>query len=202
MHRRYRDPAVGCVFTPISCDDQDLCTEDSCDPVTGCIFTPISCDDGDACTDDSCDPAVGCVFTPIACDDDSACTEDACDPATGCVFTPIPCDDGDACTEDACDPETGCVFTPITCDDGDPNTEDFCDSETGECRHALYHPADLNQDWRIVIGEAIGYLAGWQQGTNPIGYAIRGAYIWQNGEHYTYDEAVSPPLCWVLAQGS
>jgi hypothetical protein len=31
----------------------------------GCVFTNISCDDGDACTDDSCDPYSGCVHTHI-----------------------------------------------------------------------------------------------------------------------------------------
>ncbi len=60
------------------------------------------------------------------------------------------------------------------------------------------HPADINTDFRMVLGEAIAYLAGWQTGSNPIAYAIRAAYLWQNGEAYTYDSEVSPPLCWVL----
>ncbi|OQB42712.1 MAG: putative outer membrane protein pmp6 precursor [Candidatus Hydrogenedentes bacterium ADurb.Bin179] len=60
------------------------------------------------------------------------------------------------------------------------------------------HPADLNEDFRIVLGEAIGYLAGWQQGSNPIAYAIRAAYLWQNGEQYAYDANGTPPLCWIL----
>ncbi|HOC71027.1 MAG TPA: formylglycine-generating enzyme family protein, partial [Candidatus Hydrogenedentes bacterium] len=60
------------------------------------------------------------------------------------------------------------------------------------------HPADLNLDYRMVIGEAIAYLAGWQQGANPLAYAIRAAYLWQNGEDYVYDAAQDPPLCWVL----
>lgn len=59
-------------------------------------------------------------------------------------------------------------------------------------------PADMNADWRVVISEAISYLAGWQQGTNPIAYAIRAAYIWQNGEYYSYNPEVAPPLCWEL----
>ncbi len=63
-----------------------------------------------------------------------------------------------------------------------------------------YHPADTNIDFRIVISEAIAYLAGWQQGSNPIAYAIRAAYIWQNGERYLYDGSIAPPLCWILAQ--
>jgi len=48
------------------------------------------------------------------------------------------------------------------------------------------------------MSEAIAYIAGWQQGSNPIGYAIRAAYLWQNGEYYTYDSEEDPPMCWVL----
>ncbi len=61
------------------------------------------------------------------------------------------------------------------------------------------HPGDLNGDWRMVLSEAIAYLAGWQQGSNPIGYAIRAAYLWQNGENYIYIPEEDPPLCWELA---
>ena len=48
------------------------------------------------------------------------------------------------------------------------------------------------------MSEAIAYIAGWQQGSNPIAYAIRAAYLWQNGEYYTYDSEEDPPMCWVL----
>jgi len=41
-------------------------------------------------------------------------------------------------------------------------------------------------------------LFGWQQGGNSIAWAIRAAYLWQNGERYTYDELQAPPLCWTL----
>ncbi|HOH31963.1 MAG TPA: hypothetical protein PLC40_19955, partial [Candidatus Hydrogenedentes bacterium] len=58
------------------------------------------------------------------------------------------------------------------------------------------HPADLNADWRTVISEAIAYLVGWQQGANPLSYAIRAAYLWQNGETYRYISGEAPPLCW------
>ncbi|HOC69366.1 MAG TPA: choice-of-anchor Q domain-containing protein [Candidatus Hydrogenedentes bacterium] len=67
----------------------------------------------------------------------------------------------------------------------------------GEDEGESVHPADLNADWRMVISEAIAYLAGWQQGTNPLSYAIRAAYLWQNGENYRYDAGQEPPLCWV-----
>lgn len=61
-----------------------------------------------------------------------------------------------------------------------------------------YHPADGNEDWQLVLSEAIAYLAGWQQGANPMAYAIRAAYLWQNGEQYHYDAGQSVPLCWML----
>ena len=60
------------------------------------------------------------------------------------------------------------------------------------------HPADTNEDFRMTISEAIGYLAGWQQGSNPIAYAIRAAYLWQNGENYIYLPEEEPPVCWEL----
>ena len=70
--------------------------------------------------------------------------------------------------------------------------------EDAEGEQDIPHSGDLNEDFRLVLGEAIAYLAGWQQGSNPIAYAIRAAYLWQNGERYGYAPASAPPLCWVL----
>ena len=123
-----------CVFTAIPpCNDNNACTTDTCNPATGCVFTPITCNDNSACTIDSCNPATGCVFTPITCNDANACTTDTCNPASGCVFTPIAaCNDNNACTTDTCNPATGCVFTPIAaCDDGNACTTDTCNPATG-----------------------------------------------------------------------
>ncbi len=61
-----------------------------------------------------------------------------------------------------------------------------------------HHPADTNTDWRMVMAEAIGYIYGWQLGSNPMDYAVRAAYLWQKGEYYTYDSGPEPPLCWVI----
>ncbi len=63
------------------------------------------------------------------------------------------------------------------------------------------HPADINEDWQLVMSEAIAYLAGWQGGSNPMSYAIRAAYLWQNGEVYHYDAGEDVPLCWALGPG-
>ncbi len=75
----------------------------------------------------------------------------------------------------------------------------FCkpDEGEGEGEPLTYHPSDPNGDSRIVMSEAIAYLAGWQQGSNPMGYAIRAAYIWQAGEYYYYDDTLEPPMCWI-----
>ena len=58
------------------------------------------------------------------------------------------------------------------------------------------HPADTDRNWRLVMSEVIGYLAGWQAGSNPMDYAIRAAYLWQNGEIYTYNASGNPPMWW------
>lgn len=199
------DPATGCVFTPDNtlCDDGDACTIDHCDPYMGCMYEDFPVNDGNACTIDICDPVTGVAYEAVDCNDDDACTIDSCDPATGCHYEDISCDDADACTIDSCDPATGCVNTPVNCDDGDPTTEDACDPATGTCLHTplpVPHPADINEDYRLVLSETIAYLAGWQQGANPIGHAIRAAYLWQNGEYYSYDPTETPPLCWILPE--
>ncbi|HOH28817.1 MAG TPA: hypothetical protein PLC40_03995 [Candidatus Hydrogenedentes bacterium] len=57
---------------------------------------------------------------------------------------------------------------------------------------------DWDEHFHLVLGEAIAYLTGWQQGDNPMAYAIRAAYLWQNGEQYVFNGASVPPTCWVL----
>jgi fibro-slime domain-containing protein/LPXTG-motif cell wall-anchored protein len=50
-------------ITRTSCDDQNVCTTDSCGSGQ-CVHADVTCFDNDPCTDDSCDPVSGCVFTP------------------------------------------------------------------------------------------------------------------------------------------
>ncbi len=50
------------------------------------------------------------------------------------------------------------------------------------------------------MSEAIGYLACWQQGSCLMSYAIRAAYLWQNGEGYAYDASLDPRMCWELPE--
>jgi hypothetical protein len=55
-----------------------------------CVVEQLVCDDNDACTDDTCDAVTGCSHTAVSCDDNNSCTEDTCDPAQGCVNTQLP----------------------------------------------------------------------------------------------------------------
>ena len=150
---------------PIACEDDNLCTTDSCVEGVGCQHVAnaelcddsdactqadtcaggqckgvvVACDDGDPCTTDSCDVTAGCINAPLAigCDDGNLCTDDECVAKVGCVFTPnaAPCDDGDACTEVDTCVGGQCKGLIISCDDGDPCTSDSCDPATG-CQHA------------------------------------------------------------------
>ena len=122
---------------PISCDDENPCTDDECEDGVGCTATPNNdpCDDNSVCTtDDSCLDGSCAGGTPISCDDFDTCTDDACDPETGCSHTlnTAPCTDNSACTtQDACS-EGACVGGPApVCDDENPCTDDFCDVSLG-----------------------------------------------------------------------
>jgi uncharacterized protein DUF11/slime mold repeat-containing protein len=105
--------------TPVSCDDGDACTTDSCERTTGCGHLPISCDDGEVCTNDACDPLVGCVHTnsTAACNDSNVCTRtDVCEAGVCVGSNLLVCHDADACTADACDRVIGCLETTANFD--------------------------------------------------------------------------------------
>lgn len=121
------------------CDDQKVCTDDSCDPSTGqCAhkFNTLSCDDGSPCTlQDQCFQG-SCIGTPVSCDDGNVCTNDSCDLATGkCVnaYNAKPCDDGKFCTvNDQCS-QGACAGSVVTCNDNNPCTKDSCDEANDKC---------------------------------------------------------------------
>ena len=122
---------------PVSCDDGNPCTDDSCLPESGCVHTAneAPCDDGNACTlGDLCVDG-GCTYDEWQiCEDDNVCTTDSCDPAGGCVFNlnSAPCDDGDVCsTGDHCHLGECIEAGQLSCDDGNLCTDDSCSAETG-----------------------------------------------------------------------
>jgi len=149
----------GCFFTPVSCDDNNACTVDSCDPATGCVHkNRTDCDDKDPCTIDTCVPATGCKYTRKTCSTGNLCNVSSCVAATGvCTTTQNICDDKNACTYDVgggvflpidctggnkcilneCDKVLGCLNKTVNCSDGNACTRDFCDPVDGSCKNEL-----------------------------------------------------------------
>jgi hypothetical protein len=131
---------------PLDCNDQNVCTVDSCDALIGCVSDAqaaegFPCEDGDFCTiDDTCIAGFCGPGLPISCDDGNMCTLDSCESETGaCTHDALGangmfCEDGDFCTlEDSCLGGFCSPGTPIDCDDQNVCTNDGCDPATGEC---------------------------------------------------------------------
>ncbi|KAK5574753.1 hypothetical protein RB653_010006 [Dictyostelium firmibasis] len=129
-----------CNYSDIQCNDNNPCTDDSCDSSIGCVFSPINQNDNNSCTIDGCGSDGVATHTPITCDDNNPCTTDSCDPSTGCVSVSN-VDDNNKCTIDTCSPN-GPINAPVSC----PNKKfldvlglgflccpQICDPSTGGC---------------------------------------------------------------------
>ena len=126
---------------PLTCDDGNACTSDSCDPASGCTATSNdenTCTDGNLCTTgDHCAAGVCAGASDLGCDDGNPCTADLCAPDSGCAHLPnsATCSDGNACTfGDSC---VNAVCTPgnaTSCNDDNPCTADGCSPGSG-CTH-------------------------------------------------------------------
>lgn len=130
-----------CVGTgPANCDDNNACTDDTCDAVLGCQHAnnTSACDDGNSCTNNDTCSNGACTGTNApagqACTGDTnVCTTDGCDGNGHCISVPnnLPCDDGSACTTgDHCSNGT-CSGAAVCCDDGNICTTDSCDPIQG-----------------------------------------------------------------------
>jgi hypothetical protein len=141
------------------CDDGDACTK--CDKCSNgsCTGSPVTCNDHNPCTDDTCDSELGCQYVNNTkpCDDGDACTvDDVC--ADGkCDGTEKQCDDGLYCTGDeSCDPQSGeCVS------DGDPCPwGTFCNEETHECEEyecRCFDPISVTVDCTSTNGAPVEF---------------------------------------------
>lgn len=109
-----------------ACDDDNPCTEDSCESMTGCryVSNSLPCDDELFCTvNDTCSGGACQRGVPRVCSDLDLCDgRSYCDELAGeCRNGPAPnaCDDGNACNgTETCNPVDGaCIAgTPMTCD--------------------------------------------------------------------------------------
>ena len=127
-----------CIFAGLEgCNDDNVCTADSCDPSQGCLhlLNTAPCDDEDVCTTgDHCHLGSCISDGPLTCEDGNSCTDDSCDPQTGCSHVPneVPCDDGNLCTEDdACNGGQCAGGSMVVCDDGNQCTTNYCDLAQG-----------------------------------------------------------------------
>merc|ERR1711991_580623 len=89
------------------------------------------CNDNNLCTTDSCS-SNACVYTvTTTCPSDNACSAYVCNATTGvCDETRTVCNDGDQCTIDTCNTATGCVYTPLS----QPAVDALCNP--GNCQLA------------------------------------------------------------------
>jgi cysteine-rich repeat protein len=121
-----------------NCDDDNVCTADSCDPTIGCRHDPtregLSCSDGDVCNGLETCRSGFCTAGPPLCDDRNSCTRNVCDPVLAtCSFPPAnagtSCSDGNGCTVgDSCDGLGACQpGPPRVCQDSRECTTDTCD---------------------------------------------------------------------------
>ena len=129
----------------VNCDDQNPCTQDSCDWDTGCVYAAedVACNDGDACTVDDWCSAGECAGAANDCDDGNDCTSNECDSVLGCQAVALngaACNDGSVCTDgDTCSKEGECIGGDgIDCEDGNPCTTKHCDAIDG----CYYEPND------------------------------------------------------------
>jgi cysteine-rich repeat protein len=131
---------------PLNCNDNNVCTTDSCSPTLGCQNPPAgagtTCSDNNACTvNDTCNATGTCQpGGPRVCTDGNACTQDNCNPATGCVFPAVAngtgCEDGAYCTiNDTCQSGSCASGGPRDCSDTDSCTTDACDENNNICTH-------------------------------------------------------------------
>lgn len=133
---------------PVDCDDQNVCTVDSCNSGKGCVHTPSggACEDNNACTvGDHCQGGLCVPSKALDCDDANICTNDSCEPATGChhEFNTAPCSDGDICTtKDACQQGECVGGKSMSCDDGNECTSDSCNALVGCVYTANAGPCD------------------------------------------------------------
>jgi hypothetical protein len=131
-----------CYEQPIACNDNNPCTNDTCNEQFGCVYTPTSnrpCSDGLACTANDLCLSGRCVGAAVDCQSDNPCTVGQCREPNGCVFTPRPnntaCNDDDPCTGPDYCMSGQCIGNPPgPCDDNNPCTEEYYNEDTCACQ--------------------------------------------------------------------
>jgi hypothetical protein len=152
------DPSDGCqhAFNIAPCDDANACTAgDACLNGQCQPGEELSCGDDNLCTDDSCNPDSGCLFTPNSesCDDGNACTVGDVCAAAQCQSGPdaLDCDDSKVCTDDSCSAEAGCLHTNL-------ENGTSCEPD-GKCNDGVCVP-DVVDSCKTVLANNAGAASG------------------------------------------
>ncbi len=133
----YQDEAGQTACESCNEDDDDVCTDDSCDPIEGASHTnnTAPCDDAtvcngrEVCGGGTCNPG-----TELIVEDDNVCTDDSCDPIAGVIHmnNTAPCDDMTVCNgREVCGGGTCNPGTELIVEDGNVCTDDSCDPVAG-----------------------------------------------------------------------
>ncbi|MCO4763411.1 MAG: hypothetical protein KC502_17980 [Myxococcales bacterium] len=127
-----------------SCDDNNVCTTDSCDPKLGCVNTgasniPCNSDDNPCTVNDVCKSGKCEAGEKKACDSGDVCIHGKCNLTDGkCKYTNKDgdvCNDGNPCTKgEKCKADT-CKGEALDCDDKNTCTVDSCDPSKNGCQH-------------------------------------------------------------------
>ena len=164
------DPQSGCHNEPqtgMACNDGNACTTTDICEKDVCAGEATVCDDQNPCTDDSCDEQSGCVFTlnnSNPCEDGSLCTtDDFCDAGKCQGGQTLKCNDGNICTDDVCQPTQGCVYlaNQVGCDDGNGCTigdicaDSACVSGTNICECATDEDCAVAEDNNLCNGTLV-----------------------------------------------
>ncbi len=185
------DKLVNCQYlaNTADCNDSNVCTDaDKCANKACVGGAAKTCEDNDACTQNTCDKVAGCKYPAdlAKCDDKDLCTTDSCSaPGGACKHDKVPncctkqsqCDDADPCTDDIC-AGNQCVHKgngKCCAEDGECNDNSACTADScllGKCQFTTLPgtptPAVLGdwedlgdiQDW--VANPNVGVI-GWSQ---------------------------------------
>jgi hypothetical protein len=140
------------------CPDGDLCNgAETCSAAGQCVHgTPLSCNNGNPCTVETCIPATGCHSDDkpdgTSCSDGAFCNGGEVCVGGTCTNQLAPdCNDHNPCTVDSCNPaNNACQNTPVdhpvpgcACPNGDSDCDNNnkCDGkETCDPSHQFCHP--------------------------------------------------------------
>ncbi|GAM24702.1 hypothetical protein SAMD00019534_078770 [Acytostelium subglobosum LB1] len=147
-----------CQDTLALCNNGNGCNNVMCSNGS-CIYTPVSCDDKDPCTEDSCDMLTGCAHTNITCPELNLCQVPQCVTGVGCAYTNRTCQSDNYCNDTMCDPRFGCVQFARTCVPSNPDCQyGVCNPESQKCEFHDYSPLPFGCNKAAII--STGVIAG------------------------------------------